>query len=214
MSLSVVVFGAGRFGSAIAMELFQHNVEVMVVDKEYDLVQNIANHVTTAIQCDLSDESAVEELGLSNFDVAVIAIGTNLESSIIALMQAKKYNIPRIIAKANSDMQKTVLEQLGANQIIFPERDMGVRLARSLSGNNIMEYIHFSDKYSLVEVKASPSWFGRTLIDLDFRNTYHLNAVAIRRKPEVIISNLGQEVIRDGDMIILIGETKDIEKFQ
>lgn len=214
MSLSVVIFGAGRFGSAVANELFRQNVEVMVVDRDFEKIQDIATKVTTAIQCDLEDESAVAELGLSNFDVAIVAIGTDLEASIISAMIAKDYKIPRIIAKASSDMQARILEKLGADQIIFPELDMGTRLARSVSGHNILEYIRLSNKYSMVEIKADPSWLNKNLVELDFRNRYHLNVVAIKRGNDIIISNLAGEKILQGDELILIGENKSVEGLQ
>ncbi len=134
MSISVIVFGGGRFGRAVARELFENDVEVMLVDKDYEVIQHMGNYVTTAVQCDISVENDVETLGISNFDIAVIAIGSNLEASIVATLLAKEYGVRKIIAKASSEMQAKILAKLGADDIIRPESDMGIRLARKISG--------------------------------------------------------------------------------
>ncbi|NLM19739.1 MAG: TrkA family potassium uptake protein [Clostridiaceae bacterium] len=213
-NISVVVLGAGMFGSSLAKKLFELDVEVMVVDSDYDVVNELANEVTAAVQCDLLDEKAVEELGLSNFDVAIIGIGDDLESSIIATLAAKDHNIPRIIAKANSYMQARILEKLGANQIIFPEIDMGERLARSLSGSNFMEYLHFSDEYTIMEIEAVDSWVGKNLIEIDFAKKYNLTVVAFRRNGETILSDIARVRIQSGDYLVLIGKYEDTEKLE
>lgn len=211
MQESVIVFGAGRFGTSLATTLFDHGVEVMVVDNDYDKIQSLGTKVTTAVQCDLTDESAVNELGISNFDIAVIAIGSNLEASIMAALAAKDRGVPKIIAKATSEMQARILQKIGVDQIIYPEIDMGERLARSLSGNNLMEYIHFSDEYSIVEVKARKEWIGKNLIELDFRNKYHLNVIAYKRNRYTIVSPAATERFEKDDILILIGEEKYID---
>lgn len=211
MQESVIVFGAGRFGTSLATTLFDHGVEVMVVDHDYDLIQGLATKVTTAIQCDLTDAAAVNELGISNFDTAVIAIGSNLEASIMATLSSKDRGVPRIIAKASSEMQARILQKLGADQIIYPEIDMGERLARSLSGSNLMEYIHFSDEYSIIEVKVKKEWIGKNLIEIDFRNKYHLNVIAYRRNKNTIVSPSAKEPLEKDDILILIGEEKYID---
>ena len=183
----------------------------MVVDHDYDLIQGLATKVTTAIQCDLTDAAAVNELGISNFDTAVIAIGSNLEASIMATLSSKDRGVPRIIAKASSEMQARILQKLGADQIIYPEIDMGERLARSLSGSNLMEYIHFSDEYSIIEVKVKKEWIGKNLIEIDFRNKYHLNVIAYRRNKNTIVSPSAKEPLEKDDFFILIGEEKYID---
>lgn len=213
-NISVVVLGAGMFGSSLAKKLFELDVEVMAVDSDYDVINELANEVTAAVQCDLFDEKAVEELGLSNFDVAIIGIGDDLESSIIATLAAKDHNIPRIIAKANSHMQARILEKLGATQIIFPEIDMGERLARSLSGSNFMEYLHFSDEYTIMEIQAANSWVGKDLIELNFANKYNLMVVAFRRNGETILSDIAKLKIQDDDHLVLLGKYEDAEKLE
>ncbi len=214
MEKNVVVFGAGRFGTALAEELFQEDVEVMIIDQNFEKIQEIANHVTTAIQCDLADENAVKELGLSNFDIGVIAIGSDLESSIISTMVAKDAGIPRVIAKASTMMQARILEKLGADQIIFPEIDMGERLARSITGKNIIEYIRLSDRYSMLELNVHSNWVGKTLQEMDFRNVHHVNVVAIKRNEEMILENVGSTKLQKDDLLISIGTVQSIESIQ
>ncbi|MDI9490762.1 MAG: TrkA family potassium uptake protein [Bacillota bacterium] len=211
---SVIVMGAGLFGSSVAKKLFELGIEVMVVDHNYDIIEELANNVTTAVQCDLFDEKTVDELGIANFDVAIIGIGSNLESSIIATLAAKDRNVNRIIAKATTHTQARILEKLGADQVIFPEIDMGERLARSISGKNFLEYIHFSDEYTIMEIEALDDWIGKSLVDMDFYNKYHMNVVAFRRDKTTTLSNLAQYKIQSGDYLILIGKYSDAEQLE
>lgn len=213
-NLSVIVLGAGLFGSSLAKKLFELGVEVMVVDGDYDVINEIANEVTAAVQCDFFDEKAVNELGIGNFDIAIIGIGHDLESSILATLAAKDRNVPRIIAKANSHTQARILEKLGATQVIFPEIDMGERLARSLSGSNFMEYLHFSDEYTIIEIQAANSWVGKDLIELDFSNKFNLIVVAFRRNGETILSDIARLKIKRDDHLVLIGKYEDAEKLE
>lgn len=214
MKLSVVIFGAGRFGTALAEELFKSDTEVMIVDKDYELIKDLSDHVTAAVQCDITDEQSVKELGLGNFDIAIIAIGGNLESSIIATMFAKEYEIPRVIAKASSSLQADILKKLGADQIVFPEVDVGVRLARNICGKNILEYIHLSDDYSILEIKVIDKWVGKNLIEIDFRNIYNLNVVALKRKSHVIITDLPTTDLQRDDLLVVIGQLEAVQNLQ
>lgn len=208
MNKSVIVLGLGKFGYTVASKLFEQGIEVMAVDKDYSLVQSISNNVNAAVQCDFLDEEAMAELGISNFDIAIISTGTSLEASIAATMLASDANVSKIIAKAKSANQARILRKLGADQIIYPEIDMGERLARSITGSNLLEFIHFSDEYGLIEASAKDSWIGKDLGKLNFRNHYHMNVVAIRRRGEYIITPGSKEKIEKGDVLILIGEEK------
>lgn len=214
MKSNVIVFGAGRFGSALAKKLFDEGLEVMIVDKDYERIEDLANHVTSAVQCDLMDEQAVEELGINNFDIAVVAIGSDLESSIMGTLAAKDHNIPRVIAKASSMTQAKILAKLGADQIIFPELEMGERLARSIAGSSITDYINFSEEYTIFELKAVKPWWGKTLPNLDFRHKYHMNVVAFRHNGHTLITGLADHIIEEGDTLVLIGTTEDANKLE
>ncbi|NLD17407.1 MAG: TrkA family potassium uptake protein [Tissierellia bacterium] len=211
---SVVVFGAGRFGSALAKELFIEDIEVMVIDNDEEKIQEISPYVTTAIIADVLDEGAIKELGLSNFDVAVVAIGSNLEASIVAAVEAKEYDIPMIYAKAGTDMQSRILKKVGVDQVIYPEIELGERLARSISGKSIIEYIHFSEEYSIVEINAPQNWSGKSLKELDVRNKFNINIIAIRKKNKTVVSPSASEKIEKGDSLIVIGEDQYLRKME
>ncbi len=211
---SVVVFGAGRFGSALAKELFEEDIEVMIVDNDEEKIQEIASQVTTAIIADVVDEGTIKELGLSNFDVAIIAIGSNLEASVVAAVEAKEYGIPMIYAKASTDMQARILKKIGVDKIIYPELEVGERLARSISGKSILEYIHFSDEYSIVEINLLNHWAGKTILELDVRNKYNINIIAIRRKDKTIVSPNANERLEKDDRLIIIGDEKSLKDME
>lgn len=214
MPTNVIVLGAGRFGSALAEKLFKEGLEVMLVDKDYELIQDLANQVTSAVQCDLMDEKAVEELGINNFDVAVVAIGSDLEASIMATLAAKEHEIPRIIAKASSFTQARILKKLGADQVIFPELEMGERLALSIAGSSIADYINFSDEYTLLELKAIKPWWGKSLAELNFHRSYGMNVVAYHRDGATIIAPMADYTIEKGDKLVLMGSTEDAAKLE
>lgn len=209
---SVVVFGAGRFGSALSIELFKDNLEVMIVDNDEEKIQNLANRVTTGIIADLKDEDAIEELGLKNFDLAVVAIGSDLESAIMATVAAKEHGIETIYAKAPTPMYGRILKKVGADYIIYPEREVAESLARSIAGSSLMEYINFSDEYSVAEIKTPKTWTNKSLKDLDLRSKNNIMVVAIRRAGKMIISPMADDKIYETDSLIILARYEDIEK--
>lgn len=214
MAKSVVVLGLGRFGATVAEKLYQDGLEVMAVDKNYDIVQNISDKVTTAVQCDLLNDMALEELGIGNFDVAVIASGECMEASISATLFAKDHNVDRIIAKATSTNHARILRKIGADQIVFPEIDMGEKLARSISGSNLLQFFHFSDAYSMLELKAFDELIGKTLSEIDFRKRYQMMVIAYKRDGELFINPDPDWKIEKNDTLVLMGDCESSEKFQ
>ena len=214
MKKSVVVFGLGKFGMRVATKLYDQGIDVMAVDKNYDLVQDAADSVTVASQADFLDDEAIKELGLSNFDIAVVATGESLEASIVATLAAKDAGIEEVIVKSNSPKKGRVLKKLGADRIIYPELDMGDRLARSISRSNLLEFIHFSQEYGMMEVRAKESWIGKTIREMDFRNTYQMNIIAINRQGDYIVSPKAEDVIEKDDVLILIGKEEDANNLE
>lgn len=178
---SYIVFGCGKFGSSAAKTLSELGNEVMVVDINLDSIEEIADYVTTAIQCDVMDENATSEMGLKNFDAAVVAIGTNFEAAIMSTVLAKEAGIEYIVAKATSNRQALILKKLGADKIIFPERDMGVRVAHNLSASNLMDFIQLSPDYSIAEFLCPVTWVGKNLKQLNVRSKYKVTVLAIER---------------------------------
>lgn len=214
MIKSVIVLGIGRFGERVATKLFEDGLEVMAVDKNYDLVQNISGKVTSAVQCDIANDKALEELGMGNFDVAVIATGESLEASMAATLFAKDHNVEKIIAKATSTNHARILKKIGADQIIFPEIDMGEKLARSIAGSNLLQFFHFSDDYSMIELKAYDELVGRSLKEIDFRKKYKMMVIAYKRDGELIINPEANWKIEKDDTLVLLGDSEHADKLQ
>ena len=214
MDKSAIILGLGRFGERVATKLFEDGLEVMAVDKNYDLVQNISDKVTSAVQCDISNDKALEELGMGNFDVAVIATGESLEASMAATLFAKDHNVKKIIAKATSKNHARILKKIGADQIIFPEIDMGEKLARSIAGSNLLQFFHFSDDYSMIELRAFDDIVGKTLSEIDFRKKYKMMVIAYKRDGEMIINPEATWEIEKDDTLVLLGDSEHAEKLQ
>lgn len=207
-----VVFGLGKFGRSIAEELANNGCEVLAIDKNDEIIQEISDVVTHAVQADVTDEEALISLGIRNFDVAIIAISQDMQSSIMATILAKELGVPYVLAKAQNDIHKKVLEKVGADKVVFPEREMGARIANSLSTENFVDYIELSSEYSIVEISVKDSWVGKTLKELNIRATHGLNIMAIRRGNDINITPAANEELQDGDILVVIGATHDIMK--
>ncbi len=212
---SYIVFGCGKFGSSAAKTLSELGNEVMVVDINLDSIEEIADYVTTAIQCDVMDENATSEMGLKNFDAAVVAIGTNFEAAIMSTVLAKEAGIEYIVAKATSNRQALILKKLGADKIIFPERDMGVRVAHNLSASNLMDFIQLSPDYSIAEFLCPVTWVGKTLKQLNVRSKYKVTVLAIERgNDDIKIDPYPDSLLQEGDVLVLLGKDEDIKEIE
>ena len=214
MKKNVIVLGLGRFGTAVAKKLYEKNVEVMAVDINYNKVQKIADNVTSAVQADMTDEEALKGLGISNFDVAVIGTGTNLEASIEASLICKDAGVQTIIAKATSETHARILEKIGVDKITYPELDIGNRLANIISGSNILEMLKFSSEFTLVELKARKKWIGKSLRDLDLRDKYEVNVVAFKRDDQIIFTPGPDEKIQEDDNLLIIAKTENLSELE
>ena len=165
-------------------------------------------------RCDIANDKALEELGMGNFDVAVIATGESLEASMAATLFAKDHNVEKIIAKATSTNHARILKKIGADQIIFPEIDMGEKLARSIAGSNLLQFFHFSDDYSMIELKAYDELVGRSLKEIDFRKKYKMMVIAYKRDGELIINPEANWKIEKDDTLVLLGDSDHADKLQ
>ncbi len=212
---SYVIFGCGRFGSAIAQTLVDLGNEVMVIDENMDKLETIADKVTTAIQADLLDETETSSIGLNNFDGAVVAIGSNFEAAIMATVLAKEAGIPYIAVKAVSNRQGLILKRVGASKVIYPERDMGIRVARDLSKSKLVDYIELSTNYSIAKFDSLPEWRNKSLIDLNFRKKYKVTVLAIERKEiSDLVDPNPETIIKDGDVLVIIGHIENLQKLE
>ncbi|WP_105301325.1 potassium channel family protein [Anaerococcus marasmi] len=214
MEKNVIVLGLGRFGYAVATKLFEKGVYVTAVDSNYKKVEKIANFVSSAAQGDITEEVAMKSLGINNYDVAIIATGTDIEASIEATLICKDSGVDKVIAKATSQSHARILKKIGADQIVYPELDTGERLARSLAGSNLLELVQFSNDFSLIEIKAHEDWIGKSLIELDFRKTYKMNVVGFERDGQMLMDIDPSTDIRKGDVLILIGDNENAKTLE
>lgn len=209
-----VVVGLGRFGSSVAKTLYGLGNDVLAIDSNEDVVQEIAESVTHAVQLDAIDENAVKSLGIRNFDVAVITIGANIQASIMAALVFKEQGVKYIIAKGNSDLHAKVLYKIGVDRVILPEKDMGVRVAHNLVSSNILDYIELSPDYSIIEIESLKEWHGKSIKDLSLRAKYGINVMAIKSGNDVNISPSPEDVINPNDVIVAIGSAEDLNRLE
>ena len=207
-----IVLGLGRFGSAVATTLVELGQEVLGVDHNKEKVNDLKYKITQAVQADITEERALKELGVSNFDTAIVAIGSNLETSILVTMMLKEMGLKYIIAKAQNNLHAKILEKIGVDKIVFPERDMGRRIAGNLVTPNIKEYIELEPDYSIIEIEALPEFVDKNLSTLDLQNKYGISVLAIKTGNSFNISPRAKNVIKKGDFLIVIGNTKTITK--
>lgn len=213
MKKQCIVIGLGRFGSSVAEHLYTLGNDVLAIDIREENVRHISQQVTHAIQADIRDDSVLDTLGLDYFDVAVVAIGEDVESSCMAIIALKKHGVKHIIAKAKSTTSGTILKAVGADKVIYPERDMGARVAHNIYAPNILDFLEFSNEYSLAEILA-PSWtVGKTPIELNIRDKYKLNIVAIKNTNNINADINANTKINEGDILIVIGKDKNIHNF-
>ncbi|MEW9095070.1 MAG: TrkA family potassium uptake protein [Clostridiaceae bacterium] len=209
-----VVIGLGRFGTSVAKTLYSLGNDVLAIDSDEDIVQSVSDDVTHSVQLDATDEHTLRSLGISNFDVAVVTIGSDIQASVMATLIVKEIGVKYIIAKANSELHAKVLYKIGADRVVLPERDMGVRVAHNLVSANILDYIELSPEYSIAEIVSSTDWHGKTLNDLSMRANYGINVVAIKSGNDINVSPSADDIINSGDIIVAIGETEKLNKLE
>ena len=208
-----IVFGCGRFGSTVATRLYDLKNDVVIVDYDEEKIDAISENVTEAIMCDLEDEKAMTELALKNYDVAVIAIGENLEAAIMAVLASKEAGIEKVIAKAPNYRFGKILLKCGADKIIFPERDMGYRLANNLSNDYLLDANEISKGYTIYDINANPKMNGKEIRDLKLREEYNFNVLMVKRAGENHVNPLASFKIKEEDILTVLGSDKDIKRF-
>jgi len=213
-SKQFIVIGLGKFGQSVAKTLFDMGYDVLAVDDDESIVQEIADSVTHAVAMDATDEYALRTLGIRNFDIAVVSIGTNIQSSIMVTLNLKEAGIKKVVAKATTDMHAKLLTKIGADRVILPEMDMGIRVAHNLVSANILDFIELSPDYSIVEVTAPSQWMGKDIKTLDVRAKYGINIMAIKSDDDINISPRATDEIREGDVLVIIGSINDLSKIE
>jgi trk system potassium uptake protein TrkA len=213
-SKQYVVIGLGRFGRSVAETLFTMGHDVLAIDSDEDVIQNISDKVTHAVQMDATDEYALRTLGIRNFDVAVVTIGSNVQASIMTTLILRESGVKYIVAKAQSEMHAKVLTKIGADKVILPEKDMGVRVAHNLVSSNLLDFIELSPDYSVIEIQAPTDWYGKEILDLDVRSKYGINIMAIKSVDDINISPNAKDKIKEGDVLLCIGNTEDLARLE
>lgn len=213
MKQNFAIIGLGRFGGSLCETLIESGQEVLAIDKDEDRINEYMNIATHAVVANGIDEMTLRSLGLRNFDHVIIAIGEDIQASILVTLMAKEMGVPNVTAKAQNEYHAKVLYKIGADRVVHPERDMGIKVAHNLVSKNILDYLELSDEYSLAEVKVTnPKFFDKNLLELNFRQKFGLNIVAIRRGGRLIISPLADELVLKNDCLLLIGADEDVER--
>ncbi|MBO1308702.1 TrkA family potassium uptake protein [Enterococcus sp. 669A] len=213
MKQSFVIVGLGRFGGSICRTLVESGQEVLAIDSNEDRVNEYMNIATHAVVANAQDEMTLRSLGIRNFDHVIVAIGEDIQASILVTLMCKEMGVPNILAKAQNEYHARVLEKIGADRVVHPERDMGYRIAHNLVSKNILDYLELSAEYSLAEVVVTnKKFYGKTLQELDFRQKFGLNVVAIRRNnDEPIVSPPAEEIVQQNDHLVVIGLNEDVD---
>lgn len=211
---SYIVVGLGRFGAQVAKKLYELGGEVLVMDTDSVKVQQLSNDVTHAVVADARDKEVLRALGAKDFDCAIVAIGDSLADSVLATMNLKELGIPKVICKASNDTHRQVLEKLGADQVVIPEHENAVRLAKSLTARNVLDYIELSEDYGIVEVPAPLPWLNKSLIELNVRAKLGVNILAVRRGGEITVSPSADFRILLNDVLVVLGDNAALTAMQ
>ena len=203
-----VVFGLGRFGKSVALTLADSGCEVLVIDDNEEKIHDIADSVTYAVRANVTDAETLGSLGLRNFDGAVIAIGENLEASVLATILVKEMGVPYVLAKVQTDLQAKVLRKVGADMVVFPEKETGIRIANKLIYGNFFDAVELSTTYSIMEIGVREDWVGKNLVELELRNAYGINVIGTKRHGAFNINPDPVEGLEQDDTLIVIGENE------
>ena len=211
-----VVIGLGQFGTAVALELSRLGHEVLALDEHEDAVQEIADEVTHAVTGDARDPAVLRALGVRNYDCAVVAVGDDIGNSALITLNLKEIGVKRVICKAQSHVHRKVLEKIGADRVVFPEHEMGVKLAQGLSSSNVLNFIELSEDFGIVETAVPKEWHYETIQNLDVRARYKVNIIAVRRGKDgaLNVAPGASYVIEPGDAVVALGRTEDINHLQ
>ena len=208
------VIGLGRFGFSVAQTLSKAGYDVLAIDSNEESVQGISEFVTHVVQADTTDENSLKAIGIRNFDVVVVAIGENVQANILTTLLLKELGVPYIVAKAKNELHGKMLAKLGADRVVYPERDMGVRVAHNLVSTNVMDYIALSPNLSLVEVSAPKPLIGKSLAEANLRAKYGVNVVAMKRGDQLMVPPMPSEKIQELDVMIIVGASAGVQKLE
>lgn len=213
MRKQYAVFGLGSFGESVAVTLQELGCEVVVVDNHMERIENISPYVSYAVQADIVDPEVIRSLGARNLDGVVVAVADDMEASIMATLVSKEIGVPYVLAKAKNDLHAKVLKKIGADSIIFPEKEIGQSVARNLVSGEFVDWISLSPDYSITEIAVPEKWIGKSLSEIDVRRTKDVNVVGVRIGEKIQVTIDPEEPLQKEMMLIMIGSNEALEKF-
>jgi trk system potassium uptake protein TrkA len=208
------VIGMGRFGRSVAITLHQLGHQVLAIDKNEEALRAVSDEVTHAVQLDATDEEALRGVGITNFDAVIVAIGDFIEESILTTLLLAELGVEKIVAKAVEDRQGKVLEKVGAHLVVYPERDMGVRIAHTLAAPGVLDYLEISPTFSIEELSVPEAMAGRTLGQLDLKARFGVSVLLIRRDSQLMISPAAETTLQTGDVLVVVGENRHLNRLE
>jgi len=208
------VFGLGRYGIAVAKELVKSGVEVLAVDMDEEIVNEAVTEIPICKCADVTDSEVLKQLGISDIDVVVISMATNLEASVMATMLCKEMGVKTVIAKCASEMNCKILSKVGADRVIFPENESGIRLARNLLSSGFSDILELSDDVSMVELDVRPEWENKNLLELDLRKKYSINIVSVIDDGKVTVNIDPEKPLKKNMRLIVIADTAKLRKLK
>lgn len=213
MRKQYAVFGLGSFGESVAVALQELGCEVVVVDNHMERIEDISPYVSYAVQADIEDPEVIRSLGARNLDGVVVAVADDMEASIMATLVSKEIGVPYVLAKAKNELHAKVLKKIGADSIIFPEKEIGQSVARNLVSGEFVDWISLSPDYSITEIQVPEKWIGKSLSEIDVRRTRDVNVVGVRIGEKIQVTIDPEEPLQKEMMLIMIGSNEALEKF-
>lgn len=214
MAKSFAVFGLGRFGKRIARCLYDMGADVIAVDGDPEQLEKVAGNVTYSVEADLTDADDIKGIGIENTDVVVVAMGSDLKASIMSVMVAKEVGVPYVVAKAADERMGTILKKVGADKVIFPEEESGERTARILCSESFIELFDVDKNLSIIEMKPKKEWIGKNLIDLNLREKYEANIVAVKENSKMRPVIDPKKALTEDTVLLVVVEKKNIKKLR
>jgi trk system potassium uptake protein TrkA len=216
MKRQVLVVGLGRFGSSVATTLYERGNDVLAIDRSEAQVQEIASRVTSAVQADATSEAALKELGVGNFDMAVVSIGTNIQASLLATVLLQRLGLPYVVARAQNELHGETLEKVGADRVVYPERESGERLAHNLAYHDVVDYMELSSGFGVSKVTLPKVDLGKTLEEAELgpRSKSGLTVLLLKRGNDVTLNPDRFERIKDGDVLVVAGRDEQLERLE
>lgn len=211
---SYAVFGLGRYGMAVARELVEGGAEVLAVDRDEEIINSASAFIPICKCADVTDAEALRQLDIANIDVVILSMASNLESSVMAVMLCKELGVKTVIAKGASEMNCRILRRVGADKVVFPENESGVRLARSLLSAGFTDIIELSRDVSMLELEVRPEWVGKTLTELSLRKKYSINVVAVVKNSQISVNPDPDKPLEAGMKLIVIANVEKIKRLQ